>query len=143
MLVQESGYTRGGIKRGRIGRYPPGSVWAVGDGGENEWNAPALGSHRGQPIAAGLNDLIVEVANLVQYLQCMLQRNRLAVASTQVRLERVPEAAVAVLIRTQRGKHLSPVSMIEEEGKAVTVEQPSAAEDEASCGCEIHGPFTA
>jgi hypothetical protein len=86
-----------------------------------------------------LNDPSVEVANLVEYVQCVLQRDRLAVASTEVRLKRVTEATVAVLIRTQRGKHVGPVSVIEEVDKTVPVEQPSAAEDEGSCGCEIQG----
>jgi hypothetical protein len=139
VLVEKPRDPGGRIERCLPCRNPPRSVRRIDNRGKHEWYAAAFGRDGTEPVAAAVDDLSIEVAHRVKDLKCVLDWNRLALPSTQIRLEGVTEASVRVLIRPKRPDNIGRSSAIETKGEKMAVEQPGAAEDEAPGSFEICG----
>src|SRR5690606_32865557 len=138
--VEEPGEGRGrvdgaGRVGGRLRRLPPGGAGGAADGRQDERDSPAGGGDRGQVVADARDGRVVVRPGLVQELQGVLGGDGLAAFAAQVGFERVPVAAVGVLVGAQCREDGAGGAAAEVQGEAVPVDE-AAVEPQ-----ELGGPF--
>src|SRR6185295_12590800 len=123
-------------ERARL-RRPPRRVRVVLEAGEYEWDAAIVICDRDEPGAGLAAHLAVRGSGLVQDVEGVQRRRRLAAWATQIGLERMAEAPVGVAVAAQRIEHRLGRTVGEQQRVAVPVEQTCSAPDEALGGTLI------